>query len=100
MNFLADLVMKLVIWLHALTKQDISSEDAKKQSDLKSGLLDRVREHERELRESSDLRPHGEPVRLAESVKAKVWVVDANGKNVRSNNRITIHEGWYALPKE
>jgi hypothetical protein len=57
MNFLADLVMKLVIWLHALTKQDISSEDAKKQSDLKRGLLDRVREHERELRESSDLRP-------------------------------------------
>jgi hypothetical protein len=44
--------------------------------------------------------PHGEPVRLAEDVKAKVWVVDANGKNVRSNNRITIHEGWYALPKE
>jgi hypothetical protein len=49
--------MKLVIWLHALTKQDISSEDAKKQPDLKRGLLDRVREHERELRESSDLRP-------------------------------------------
>ena len=44
--------------------------------------------------------PHGEPVRLAESVKAKVWVVDASGKSVRSQNRITIHEGWYALPKE
>jgi len=44
--------------------------------------------------------PHGEPVRLAESVKAKVWVVDANGKSVRSNNRIIIHEGWYALPKD
>ncbi len=29
MNFLADLVMKLVIWLHALTKEDVSSEDAK-----------------------------------------------------------------------
>jgi hypothetical protein len=57
MNFLADLVMKLVIWIHALTKQDISSEDAKKQPDLKRGLLDRVREHERELREQSDLRP-------------------------------------------
>ena len=42
---------------------------------------------------------HGEPVRLAESVKAKVWVVDASGKSVRSQNRITIHEGWYALPK-
>ena len=44
--------------------------------------------------------PHGEPVRLAQSVKAKVWVVDASGKSVRSNNRIIIHEGWYALPKE
>ena len=43
---------------------------------------------------------HGEPVRLAESVKAKVWVIDANGKSVRSNNRIIIHEGWYALPKD
>jgi len=57
MNFLADLVMKLVIWLHTLTKQDVSSEDAKKQPDLKRGLLDRVREHERELREQGDLRP-------------------------------------------
>ena len=44
--------------------------------------------------------PHGEPVRLAESVEAKVWTVDASGKTVRSKNRITIHEGWYALPKE
>lgn len=44
--------------------------------------------------------PHGEPVRLAEDVKAKVWTVDADGKTVRSKNRITIHEGWYALPKE
>lgn len=44
--------------------------------------------------------PHGEPVRLAEDVKAKVWVVDSSGKTVRSQNRITIHEGWYALPKE
>jgi hypothetical protein len=39
-------------------------------------------------------------VRLAESVKAKVWVIDANGKSVRSNNRIIIYEGWYALPKD
>ena len=43
--------------------------------------------------------PHGEPIRLAESVQAKVWTVDASGKTVRSKNRITIHEGWYALPK-
>lgn len=44
--------------------------------------------------------PHGEPVRLAEDVKSKVWTVDASGKTVRSKNRITIHEGWYALPKD
>lgn len=44
--------------------------------------------------------PHGEPVRLAESVEVRVWTVDASGKTVRSKNRITIHEGWYALPKE
>lgn len=57
MNFLADLVMKLVIWLHSLTTKDVGSEDAKKQPDLKRTLLDRVREHERELREPGDLRP-------------------------------------------
>ncbi len=57
MNFLADLVMKLVIWLHSLTTKDVESEDAKKQPDLKRGLLDRVREHERQLREPGDLRP-------------------------------------------
>ena len=57
MSWLADLVMKLVIWLHSLTTKDVRSEDAKKQPDLKRTLLDRVREHERELREPSDLRP-------------------------------------------
>ena len=57
MSWLADLIMKLVIWLHSLTTKDVGSEDAKKQPDLKRTLLDRVREHERELRESSDLRP-------------------------------------------
>ena len=56
-GWLADLVMKLVIWLHSLTNKDVGSEDAKKQPDLKRSLLDRVREHERELREPSDLRP-------------------------------------------
>ena len=44
--------------------------------------------------------PHGEPVRLAESVKARVWVKGADGVSVRSKNRITLSEGWYALPKE
>ena len=57
MNFLADLVMKLVIWFHALTTKDVESEDAKKQPDLKRGLLARIDEHECELREPGDLRP-------------------------------------------
>lgn len=57
MSWLADLIMKLVIWLHSLTTKDVGSEDAKKQPDIKRSLLDRVREHERELREPGDLRP-------------------------------------------
>lgn len=43
--------------------------------------------------------PSGEPVRLAEPVKARVWVPDANGKIVQSQNRVTIPAGWYALPR-
>jgi acyl dehydratase len=42
---------------------------------------------------------HGEPVRLAETVKARVWILDKDGKSVRSMNRIELQEGWYALPK-
>lgn len=44
--------------------------------------------------------PPGTPVRLAEPVKAKVWAKDASGSIVKSRNRVTIPEGWYALPKE
>jgi len=44
--------------------------------------------------------PPGQPVRLAENVKAHVWAKDAEGKVVRSRNRVTISEGWYVLPKE
>jgi hypothetical protein len=42
---------------------------------------------------------HGEPVRLAEPAKARVWVLDPTGKQVRSQNRVEIPAGWYALPK-
>lgn len=42
---------------------------------------------------------NGDPVRLAEPVEAHVWVPDASGKMVRSQNRIVIPEGWYALPR-
>ena len=44
--------------------------------------------------------PNGEPVRLADPVKARVWVLDADGKSVQSQNRVTIPAGWYALPKD
>jgi hypothetical protein len=44
--------------------------------------------------------PNGDPVRLAEPVRAKVWVPDASGQIVQSQNRVTIPAGWYALPKK
>jgi hypothetical protein len=42
--------------------------------------------------------PDGEPVRLSESVKSRVWVIDSKGNSVKSQNRVTIPAGWYALP--
>lgn len=57
MSFLADLVVKLIAWLFSLSKQDVSSEDAKKQPDLKRDLLARIDEHELGVREPGDLRP-------------------------------------------
>jgi hypothetical protein len=42
--------------------------------------------------------PDGEPVRLAEPVKARVWVMDSKGQSVKSVNKVTIPTGWYALP--
>jgi hypothetical protein len=40
--------------------------------------------------------PHGEPVRLAETLEdVEVWTVDADGKPVKG--RMTIPEGWYAV---
>lgn len=44
--------------------------------------------------------PHGDPVRLAEPVRAYVWVPDSKGMIVRSRNRVEIPAGWYALPKD
>lgn len=43
--------------------------------------------------------PHGTPVRLAEPVKARIFVPDAQGNVIESQNRVTIPAGWYALPK-
>lgn len=44
--------------------------------------------------------PSGEPLRLAEPVKARVWIIDEKGQEVRSQNRVEIPAGWYALPKD
>ena len=41
--------------------------------------------------------PPGEPVQLAEPVKAYVYV-DVSGKRIKSENRITLPEGWWVLP--
>ena len=41
--------------------------------------------------------PHGEPVRLRETVKrVKIWSVDADGK--AAAGVMDLPEGWYALP--
>ena len=44
--------------------------------------------------------PAGTPVRLAEPIKARVWAKDSEGKAIKSRNKVTIPEGWYALPKD
>ena len=44
--------------------------------------------------------PEGQPVQLAEPVKAKVYAFDSTGKLVPSSNRVVIPAGWYALPRK
>ena len=46
-NFLAEFAMKLIGWLHGLLSADKTSEDAKKQTDLKRDLLKRIDDHNR-----------------------------------------------------
>jgi len=41
--------------------------------------------------------PPGEPVQLAEPVKAYVYV-EVEGRRVRSEDRVTLPEGWWCLP--
>ena len=39
----------------------------------------------------------GEPVQLAESVKALVFI-SRDGSRIRSDSKVTIPAGWWALP--
>jgi hypothetical protein len=42
--------------------------------------------------------PDGDPVRLAEPAKAKVYVKQADGTEVKSKNSVVLPEGWYCVP--
>ena len=42
----------------------------------------------------------GQPVMLAEPVKARIYAFDATGKLVPSSNRVILPAGWYALPRK
>ena len=44
--------------------------------------------------------PDGQPVMLAEPVKARIYAFDSNGKLVPSSNRVVLPAGWYALPRK
>jgi len=55
-NFLSDLIMKLLRWFYELAQSDVKGQDAKKDADLKKHLLDRIDDHERKLLVESDLR--------------------------------------------
>jgi hypothetical protein len=44
--------------------------------------------------------PDGQPVMLAEPVKAKVYAFDSTGNLVPSSNRVLLPAGWYALPRK
>ena len=44
--------------------------------------------------------PDGQPVMLAEPVKAKIYAFDSTGNLVPSSNRVLLPAGWYALPRK
>ena len=44
--------------------------------------------------------PEGQPVQLAEPVKAKVYAFDSAGKPVPSSNKVILPAGWYVLPRK
>ena len=44
--------------------------------------------------------PDGQPVMLAEPVKARIYAFDSKGNLVPSSNRVILPAGWYALPRK
>ena len=92
--------MKLLRWFYELSQKDTPCEDAKR---MKS--LDKICALGLTLMSASCSSrviyvPSGQPLRLAEPVKVRVWTLDSSGQAVMSKNKVLIPEGWYALPKE
>ena len=111
MSELAPLIAALLLALiPALVKMcRRTSQDAGTQPKLRSRLRDRIRRTWFPciaflvLLGSGCTRtiyvPHGEPVRLRETVKdVKVWVKGPDGKPV--TGKMNLPEGWYALPDD
>jgi hypothetical protein len=44
--------------------------------------------------------PEGQPVQLAEPIRAKVYAFDNTGKLVPSSNKVVLPAGWYVLPRK
>ena len=44
--------------------------------------------------------PEGQPVQLAEPVRAKVYAFDSKGNLTPSSNKVVLPAGWYVLPRK
>ena len=107
-KFLVSLIVAVLqVLLPALFKAaEKTAEDSASQPDLKERLRKRVRQtwavallcvvFLSGCGARTIYIPHGEPVRLRETIRgAKVWVKDANGNTVAG--RVDLLEGWYCL---
>jgi hypothetical protein len=102
MEIIAQLIALIIKHLiPALTERTVV--DAQSQPDVRRKLTERIKAHWAILLlvlcvgcTRTVYVPHGEPVRLRETVKnVKVWIM-VDGNEVPG--RIDLHEGWYALP--
>jgi hypothetical protein len=72
-----------------------NAPDTVVEADRCRGRRDRLAERVR--RHKDRARPPGEPVQLAEPVKARIYV-EVGGQRVRSENPVVLPEGWLCLP--
>ncbi len=117
MTFWVELIISVlrILFPAVITEATPRQEDARPQPELRRGLQNRIRRtwgnpavRLLPLLLCAGLLcgcartiyiPHGEPVRLRETVKdVKVWVMGADGQAVAGV--MDLPEGWYALPAE